>query len=418
MDYFDLEPDLCHSPESTSKRWVRKMLNTRFLLIAVLIHGLALLFFGGMVLFVSYKKIELTSSNLIAPPAVSTPVAPPSSGQETKIDVSVKVPEMPKMEATALANSKLSPTFNVDIPVSIPVMSASQTDFGSAMGNGLGSGSGTGSGSFGSLKTLFGSGGTFTDGLQGTLYDFKQTKDRKKTNISHYTQFNPALLAFIENWNLNRLDGYYKSPKTLITSQFFIPLISASEAPKAFEVEKEVEPKCWAAIYHGSFTPVRNIKFRFVGIGDDWMVVRMNGRIVLDASLENRTAQKSEVRTEIANNSWGLNDGYKKGAGFIYGGKWMTLSAGVVYDMDVVLAEAVGGYCAAFLGYEEEGKQYKPRKDDPKHLAYSVFQIRPTNLPKYEVGTHGPDFISPKEDEIVFKTVSPSNPIANTNTKH
>ncbi|MDR2463568.1 MAG: hypothetical protein LBD30_07295 [Verrucomicrobiales bacterium] len=65
--------------------------------------------------------------------------------------------------------------------------------------------------------------------------------------------------------------------------------------------------------------------------------------------------------------------------------------------MGVLIAESPGGLFAALLLFEERGVKYQPRRDQPKALAYPVFQLSPTALPDYKVGEEGPDAPAPDE---------------------
>lgn len=401
---FNLDPLFDRSPRARAKRMIGRLLNTRFLLIAILLHALVLIIFGGNVLFEKYAKVNLESSNLIAPSAAPAYTPPPSGGREQKFDVSIKPVEMAKQE-TRLATEKLASSFNVQIPDVLTPHAAVPTDMAASLtGSGSGRGMGQGAGNFLSMSTLFGNGDVSSDGIVGTLYDFKQTPDRRETSIKTPAEFDDAIRDFLAGWSLSRLTRYYKSRTQLLTYQFFIPEISADEAPNAFGVANEVKPSRWAVIYKGKFTPVRDMKCRFVGLGDDWLILRINNRIVLDAGMRHTDDPPSDIRAIVPNSEFGKNKDLQK----LYSGKWISFKAGQVYSLDMLIAESPGGFFSSLLLYQEEGKLYKPRKDAPKALAYSVFQVRPTSLPEFEIGKQAPDVALPQDEAQVFSLVADS----------
>ncbi|NBR32870.1 MAG: hypothetical protein EBT84_12075, partial [Sphingomonadaceae bacterium] len=78
------------------------------------------------------------------------------------------------------------------------------------------------------------------------------------------------------------LDARYRQAELkLYASNIFIPPRNAAEATKAFECEKEIQAPGWLAYYEGNFSPPVTGKYRFVGLGDDIMVVAVGGQTVL-----------------------------------------------------------------------------------------------------------------------------------------
>jgi hypothetical protein len=128
----------------------------------------------------------------------------------------------------------------------------SSKGFGGGSGGGIGAGKGTGVGGGRNFVSLFGmkSTGMTTGGLLGTLYDLKQTSDRKptaaapaKTGIPPYRA---SVREFLESgWSPGRLQKFFKSPDMLVSGQLFITSRSADEAPRAYEVETMLKPSRW-----------------------------------------------------------------------------------------------------------------------------------------------------------------------------
>jgi hypothetical protein len=79
--------------------------------------------------------------------------------------------------------------------------------------------------------------------------------------------------------------NFFKGPDPLFTTQISIPQINADDGPKAFNLQGRVKPKRWFITYRGKVTPAESGKYRFVGAGDDVLVLRFNDNVVLDAGM-------------------------------------------------------------------------------------------------------------------------------------
>lgn len=160
---------------------------------------------------------------------------------------------------------------------------------GHGNGDGLGNGSGGGKGDGKGLG--FGGGGkgnpfglidSTVEALVGTFYDLKQTSDRKPTGLSN-EQVKEVIRDFTSRgWKERSLARYYRAPQTLRQNRIYIPKMSADAAPAAFGCEKEVQPSRWMVVYRGVVSPPSTGRYRFVGAGDDVLVVRFDNRHVFD----------------------------------------------------------------------------------------------------------------------------------------
>jgi hypothetical protein len=169
------------------------------------------------------------------------------------------------------------------------------------------------------------------------------------------------------------LDGYYKAPQTLHTEQIFIPKLKAAEAPKAFQVEGKVQPRRWIVIYKATIVPPESGDFRFVGFADDFLVVRVGGRNVLDGSWS------SEKLLPEANDSAnaGPAPGYADRQGQrLAAGKWITMEAGASLEMEVMIGEGPGGDSSFFLFIQQRGVDSAPGD-------YPVFQLKDVEVPSW-----------------------------------
>lgn len=143
------------------------------------------------------------------------------------------------------------------------------------------------------------------DMLQGVFYDLKQLRNRQPnkefsavTSDGEYVDenLNPTLKAvqsFVNGtWqkstdingrvNYSALNAYYSPTNRAWTSCFYIGDTASRTAPQAFGCPDDVRPNCWICIYSGYVVAPFSGKFRFVGFGDDFLVVRVNQKIVFD----------------------------------------------------------------------------------------------------------------------------------------
>ncbi|WP_144353703.1 PA14 domain-containing protein [Rariglobus hedericola] len=267
----------------------------------------------------------------------------------------------------------------------LPPMSTGGPGGPSSAGGLGGSGSGAGAGAgLGNLKSpimpLFGFKEAQTGGtLVGRLYDLKQFRTGKPN--PDVEKVGPGVLAakevtsFIKSgWSSSSLYKFYQAPTALYATQIFVPVMSANEAPKAYGVEKEVQPKAWLAHYRGKVSPPVTGAYRFVGVGDDIIAVRIDGKLALDAGGKAVSDFKTD-RPKSANYSY---DFVAKGwitsnRGGVVVGNRLELRAGLYYDIDIVLAEGPGGLFSAMLLFEQEGVTYE--KDSLGNPLLPIFRI-------------------------------------------
>ena len=103
------------------------------------------------------------------------------------------------------------------------------------------------------------------------------------------------------------------------------------------------------ALYKGEISAPETGKYRFVGRGDDVLIVRVKKRVVLDASLNPQTG-------------WSGDDplNYKYDAYYDFGlvlGDWIYLREGDEVQMEVLIGEEPGGGFHCQLYIQQEGKR-------------------------------------------------------------
>lgn len=234
------------------------------------------------------------------------------------------------------------------------------------------------------MSSLFGSKGAKGDALVGNLYDLKQTAEGKDSEmkgkggslskdpveLAANDKYRGIISQFLTNWDPKILEGFYKTKNPLSSYQIFIPKLEASEAPKAFGVQKDVLPTRWVIHYQGNFVAPSSGTFRFVGFGDDILVVRFNRKIALDSGYTTFTGNTREVVGETSVGGQKLN-----------AGDWFNMTEGQAYPIEILIGEEPGGAFFSFLLIEEKGRDYEKRPDGT--YAYPIFQMAPTKMPKY-----------------------------------
>jgi len=220
--------------------------------------------------------------------------------------------------------------------------------------------------------------------LVGTFYDTKQDPHRKPTGMTPEKLRDVIKEFTTRGWNERSLEGhYYKAPQTLYQTKIYIPEMSAGEAPKAFNCEKEVEPSRWMVIYRGEVTPPKSGKYRFVGAGDDVLVVRFNGQNVFDhgftqgttglyvpgnvaglaAKPENRDLAKvlrgGAMKLPITFYQYDTTQNWNKSIGGLAVGPEFEANAGSRYPIEILISEIPGGLFGASLLIQETGVTYQ-----------------------------------------------------------
>jgi hypothetical protein len=252
--------------------------------------------------------------------------------------------------------------------------------FGKDFGSGLVPGMSDGTGS----KNPFGLQEANTAGLAGTLYDLKQTDDLKPTNMTLDEM--RVMLKDIAKRGFKPRDfsKYYKAPTTLYQTKFLIPSMSADKAPAAFSVEKYVQPKQWFVVYRGNVQAPKTGRYRFVGAGDDVLMVRFNNRLVFDygytlaatGGSSRVVSQESYNRDENSDAirnfkrlspmpvpsetfEYSTNRRINHDIGGLAAGPEFQVTAGTTYPIEILISEIPGGIFSTSLLIQEMGATYQ-----------------------------------------------------------
>jgi hypothetical protein len=134
----------------------------------------------------------------------------------------------------------------------------------------------------------------------------------------------------------------------------------------------DFNPYLWCIHYKGKIMRKDGGRFRFWGLGDEVLLVRVNGELVLNATWE-------YYRYDCA--PWERKDEdyqYHLGNAQAAVGSWFELEPGVPVEMEVLIAEGVvmGGQFCAYLLVEEEGEMYgKNREGMPVLPVFKTAEI-------------------------------------------
>lgn len=242
---------------------------------------------------------------------------------------------------------------SLDVEITMPSMEFGVGDsFGEGWTDGKGTGKG-GGGGFGSTERSSG-------GLEGTLYDFKQNPDggEIRYNTADPAEFvDRALRLQRSRFSESALRRHFRAPNSLFLTHLAIPNSNASEGPSFFGAKDSIKPSGWLAHYRGKVTVPRTGSYRFSGLGDDYLVVLVNGRMRLAACW-------SDIHPAIAGR-WDATEPTGRFPSFMDGGMrlvygdWIPLKTGEVIDLDIAIGERPGGKVGFILHIEEKGVPYR-----------------------------------------------------------
>jgi len=318
------------------------------IIISVGIHVLALFAFGA---FKIVESITREEESFEAPPIEEAPEPPPEPRN---------LQQRNQQSSPPRPNPITVDTPEIDLPaIDIDLNVADSSAYGRGSG-------GFGTGGPGQIREMslnltdFGYSGFVEGSLEGTLFDTKRDRNGKEIVDFSRIDFNavngwltPRMQEITReftdgSWNIGSLERkYLSSEKKLYATYFYIPHGSARKAPEAFGAGDEIQAVSILAIYEGEFTPQESGRFRFVGKGDDAIVVRANNRIVFDGSLGNRYSEYDQNQHGGGPTLMGRDTNV---------GDWMNWREGRPIDLEVMIAEAPGGSFFAFLFVQKEGE--------------------------------------------------------------
>jgi len=317
-------------------------------LISAAVHGALLLLATGFVVFTIIEKQEAK----FVPQKIDRPKM-----QLKKLRVKVKEQAKPRKTTQRIASSRKS----ADLPdIQLPEMT------------GMGAGLEGAIGGFDmmadlSSMTLFGGQRSLGNDLEGTFYHLM--RDRAGNPLTGYKPVSGApnmkymdkLNMFIASgWDSAVLDQFYRSPTKLYATHFMFCIFASELALKKFNMGDDQYGGLYIIHYKGKISHPTGGRFRFWGTGDDFLLIRINGKLVLDG----RTVRSghygnwnSDIKTGWES-SEPQNWGYPLGFSAVTVGDWFALGAGEPVEMEVLIGEDQGGRTACLLNVEEFGVEY------------------------------------------------------------
>ena len=346
----------------TDRRWRSKIFSSRFLVASIAVHVL----FGCVAAYVVVQRYQANRKLTFkaGPPSPN----PSSRALEHKVQMAKKQSTMsaPAMVRKITTKGVAKVTLP-DMPA-MPKLAAPPVKMAGAGGADVsfnpGGGTSASSGSGGAAVPFFGfreskGGGS----LVGRFYDLKQLKNGTPSKLDEQNGFPGEVSKFVNGWNEATLDKYFVGPNPLYTTQIFIPKMNADQGPLAFGLGGRVQPKMWVVHYKGNVIPTESGTFRFVGMADDLLVVRFNGRVVLDCGSNTPTGHTPQSYYASAGLQLDPKMSWYKGLGR---GDPIQVNGGESYPMEMLIGEWPGGDFKAWLLLEKEGVQYeKDTKGNP-----------------------------------------------------
>ena len=394
------------------RRFLRNHKKSSALVLSIIIHGAFILV---AISFVAVKVIIKPEQNFEAMEIKR----PKMKLRKLQVPVKQKKSQAPKLRQNIVTKPKLK-----DISIKMPETVGVIGGMGSGRGDGLGGlGFGFDMDLFGSSKAK-GSGNEFI----GVFYDLKQDKRGELTEIGKLAETDKAqaevlcaevIKNFVESgFRVKELDDFFAAPKRKYATSFNMPSMSANAAPQAFGVDDQVKPSFWLCVYRGQITAPEDGRYRFWGLGDDVLTVRVRRRVVLDAcwpekvgKLSNWTSSDDDSRVFPVNgnilgsvskpdfstmirkiaprirggespfglvNEFQLSGDYLRVGNRLVIGDWFQLRKGQKVDMEVLIGEIPGGEFTCRLLIEQRGKQYQLAQSDAgQRMVLPVFKTIP-----------------------------------------
>lgn len=226
-------------------------------------------------------------------------------------------------------------------------------------------------------------------GLCGYFYDLEEAPDSQRIamNVNLYYR---TLEEFInQGWNDAIFAKYFKSERPLYTDRFAISPRNSDEAPRAFCLKEKLQPTFWAIHYHGKVIAPEKGDYRFIGFGDKVLVVRIDGKNVLDSGIKN-ILDEANLRKYIYypwSPTYANPQDRTDLTGLLKGGKVFHMEAATAVDMDVLIGDD-GRTCAFYLLIERIGGGYAMVSDDLSQVPF--FQVIDQDVPTQDAPTFSP----------------------------
>jgi hypothetical protein len=352
--------------------WLRS--GGSFLFISLAFHAVLLLIAGVWVVQNIQEKRKLTFSS--GPQQSGAPARQLEHRvQVAKRTSSMSAPTLPNRIVSSAPNVKvalpqvpLTPLTSIAIPQRIGGLASNAGAFKS---NTLGAKLSVSTplsvpspaGSFSGSAANFGirANPTTGKGLTGTMYYMRREKDGKPIPMYDGDEYLTRIVKLFDNrgtLDKNEAEKYLRAGQQLTSFIMLFPPISQEVAPKAFGIEQVPDGRqCWFAIYKGKISSDSTKSFRFVGGGNEILIVKIDGEVNLDGS-HSALSWPGRGATPTGNQSV-ENLGFPLYGGKRAIGKWFKLKPEGSNIEIVIGAGKNGGAFGADLCVEEKDEIYE-----------------------------------------------------------
>ncbi len=371
--------DVVDPDKKAKKPWQAYLSGSPTLFFSLIVH----LVFAALAAYFIVQRIEIRRKPNFSEVSVKSSSAAAAQAQH-QVEMTKKKYAMTTPDITQrIVTTGFSPITLPEIAMPSDSSATSASKMGAAEVSGLGVNSGPGMGMGSTLASpavqidtvalaasAFGVTNGSGLGLVGHFYDLKQTRNRQATGIENRTYYS-TISAFLDaGWPEGYFKNYFMANQVLYLPQLFIPHMLSEAAPKAFGVEKEVQPGLWIALYKGKFQVPITGTYRLVGCGDNLMKISVNGKLVMN----------QDYRTQVQNNPADI---------YIYtvnnrltpkftASDWMSLTEGQANGIQILIGDD-GGDCGFWLMVEEKGYPY--HKTPEGYPILPLFKVSTVHLP-------------------------------------
>lgn len=326
--------------------------------------GILFILLGGLILYFTVILI----SDPFEPEFIS--YTPPAENMPPKQQPVVEeLSSKPASPSHDVAPSVIVAAGSAPVQMNQVDVAVDDSDIGTGFELGVGMGTGGLGDGIGNGGNCLGDKNGGGSALKGTFYDLKQTRQGSPlANSPNETA--RVINEFMKNWNEGVLSKYYQSPTNLYASNFCLPNCKAEYAPAAYQCKDKCQPSAWVAVYRGKVKAPFTGKMRFVGTGDDVLMVRFNNQLVLEAGwcIPSMYGKPGDVGTMGSRNNPHANEyhrliaegkdsnhqGYEfitrpelpkwsRELGGLTAGREIYVEEGKVYSIEVLISEVPGG---------------------------------------------------------------------------
>ena len=294
---------------------------------------------------------------------------------DIEIAVDVPVPSAP-VETPAPPSPKTGGEPNKVVSAPSPVQMTAIA--GTVKMRGLGDGDGGGFGT----QLDGGPGGRRPDTegcLIGTIIDVKSDAEGKaRAEYSADGTYWKDVRSLVEgNFSAEAMSKFFVAPKRVALTHLWVPPQGAANGPAAFGVQDTVKPSGFVVYYKGDMRSLTGGgRYRFWGYFDDFMMVRVNGKTVMDSAWTTGGLEPGKMT------GWTTSDrravGTVKcpqGGGKMAPGDWFSVDGKHPVSLELLVGERPGGMVGGLLLIEQEGVEYAKNADGTRILP--IFASRP-----------------------------------------